>query len=338
MAQADKSMWAGKVFSSYRGRPSTPSLPDQCRRLFAEQEDGWEALHHACATLSSAKRRKIDGNGGLPWYIQFNPGRVISAEAKIDVASIASRPCFLCPKHLPQEQQAILYRETFAILCNPFPIFVPHFTVAHLEHRPQNLEENLTPLLHLAKDLGPDFSVFYNGPRCGASAPDHLHFQACPAGAIPIEQEDIHKIGTPLGAMKTASLFEFRRRGRYFFLVTGAHLDDLVRALAGILSALRQIMDEGEEAMVNAIASFVSGTWRVVVFPRRKHRPDAFFRTGEDRRAVTPGAVEMGGLVVTTNDRDFSTLDASELIALFTEVSADENMMDGVVNALRNPH
>lgn len=331
-------MWEKTLLWSYDGGPLTPSLPDLCRRLFAEQVATWEAMRRAYEALDTARRREISCDGGLSWQIQLNPGRVTSAEAKVDAASIAHRPCFLCPEHLPQEQKAILYRRTFGILCNPFPIFAPHFTVAHLGHRPQNLEENLPALLQLARDLSPDFSVFYNGPRCGASAPDHLHFQACPAGIIPVEKIHIPAIGSRIQTEDEVSLFDFRRFGRHFFFLAGDIPDALCSVMKRILGALRQIMGEREEAMVNVMVSFRAGNWHIFIFPRRKHRPDAFSRTGEDRRAITPGAVEMGGLVVTTNERDFTKLDTEELIAIFTEVSVDDAIMDGVAHALFSDH
>ena len=73
------------------------------------------------------------------------------------------------------------------------PVFSPHFTVSHLDHRPQAIAEQIDAFLRLMADFGSGWTVLYNGPRCGASAPDHLHFQAVPSGQMPIEKEILEK-------------------------------------------------------------------------------------------------------------------------------------------------
>ena len=317
----------------YDGYPRERPLPEMCRDLFSRQMEGWPALRSAYEALQTVRRREIAGDG-LNFSVQFNPGRIVSAEARIDAASLANRPCFLCPEHRPPEQQAIVYRRSFVILCNPFPIFRPHLTIAHLDHLPQAIGPNVAPFLELAREMSPGFSVFYNGPACGASAPDHLHFQGCPAGAIPVEGENISVKGTFIGEIGDVSVFSYCRSGRHFLYLETDHQDTLAQAIDLIMETLPRPDGGAEEPMVNITASFREGRWRVFIFPRRKHRPAAFFRSGSDRRAITPGAVEMGGLVITTNESDFTVLDKRQLIDIFTEVSAGGDTIKEVADAL----
>ena len=131
---------------------------------------------------------------------QFNAGRMTSTSAKVDPKSISERKCFLCEKNLPAEQKGILYNNKYIILCNPFPIFPTHFTLTHKEHQPQRILDTFSDMLDLSKDLSKHYSVIYNGPRCGASAPDHLHFQAGNKYFMPIDDE-FHQIKNEYGKM-----------------------------------------------------------------------------------------------------------------------------------------
>jgi hypothetical protein len=254
--------------------------------------------------------------------------------ASTDAVSIAKRPCFLCSDQHPSAQAAILYHSAFEILCNPYPIFTPHLTIVHCRHWPQVMGENARDFLALARDLSPRFSVFYNGPRCGASAPDHLHFQASPAGAIPVEHEDAiagEALETP---MAHVSFFVSSRLGRRYLLLEGELPEAMASAITTVMTILKAIAGGKEEAMVNIIAAFADGRWRVRIFPRGKHRPDVFFRQGDDALAVTPGAVEMGGLIITTRERDFMQLDRAQLVEIFEDVSADEKTVRSLIDVL----
>lgn len=121
---------------------------------------------------------------GFSVRVQCNPARVVSSAAKVDAAAIAARPCFLCAHNRPSEQMAVACGD-WEVLVNPFPIFPQHFTLAHKQHQPQEIVAHIADFLDFARRL-PDFVVFYNGPRCGASAPDHLHFQAGTKAFLPL--------------------------------------------------------------------------------------------------------------------------------------------------------
>ena len=324
-----------RIFATYSGLPGEGSLPGLCRELYAGQLASWRVLAAAHRDMQALRRREVHSSGGVPFWVQFNPGRVASAEARLDPASVTRRPCFLCGEHLPPSQKAILYRGDYLILCNPAPIFAPHFTMAHVRHRPQSLAGSLSAFLLMAEDLGPDLTVFYNGPCCGASAPDHLHFQGSPAGAIPVETDTPEKGGIVVWEGGTdLVLRRFSGRGGHFFLFAGSDREALAAKLAELLEAAKKIMGGDGEAMVNMICSYVRGRGRAFLFPRRKHRPAAFFRTGEERLVVSPGAVDMGGLVITTNERDYGRLDEGSLTDLFAEVSVEPATMEAIADAL----
>jgi ATP adenylyltransferase/5',5'''-P-1,P-4-tetraphosphate phosphorylase II len=167
-----------RIFAEFDRQEETDKrLSRLCEQLLIRQKELWPKLKKSYEAVTQALVRTVDCNS-FSVKLQFNPRRIVSSGAKVDPAAIAARPCFLCPANLPESQLGILYHRKFLILCNPFPIFSSHFTISSLDHRPQAVEEDLDVFLHLARGLAPSFAVFYNGPQCGASAPDHLHLQA----------------------------------------------------------------------------------------------------------------------------------------------------------------
>ena len=156
--------------------------------LLEHQKSTWRLLADAYESLDSARVRDISC-GGFSASLQFNPKRIISTGASVDEESVRSRKCFLCPDNLPDEQEGVLFRDDFLVLCNPAPIFSRHFTISAVQHTPQEIGKFIGTLLSLSKELSPEFTLFYNGPRCGASAPDHMHFQASPSRSIPVERD-----------------------------------------------------------------------------------------------------------------------------------------------------
>ncbi|HTP12387.1 MAG TPA: DUF4922 domain-containing protein, partial [Bacteroidota bacterium] len=175
-----------RVFAVHPRNNSDVSLPTRLQRLLDEQRKSWKDLTDGFEALRTVKTRELVC-GGFPVTLQFNPGRIKSTGAVLDEASLRARKCFLCVENLPVPQRGVLYSDEFLILCNPAPIFKGHFTVSHVDHREQSIEAFPGVFLDLARDLSPQFTVFYNGPKCGASAPDHLHYQVCPSNVIPIE-------------------------------------------------------------------------------------------------------------------------------------------------------
>lgn len=173
-----------KIFATFQGDDNT-SLPSLARKLLESQKMGWNGLGDAYDGLVNLQKRRI-GNGAFSMLLQCNPGRIMSTGAAVDPRAINKRPCFLCCCNLPPLQEAILYRRTLLVLCNPMPIFPLHFTIAHIDHVSQVLDRALPFLSSLSRDFYPGFALLYNGPQCGASAPDHFHLQAVPDRFIPV--------------------------------------------------------------------------------------------------------------------------------------------------------
>lgn len=271
--------------------------------------------------LESVQTRDIECNG-FNVRLQFNPKRLISTAANVDAKSIAERKCFLCLENLPPDQKGILYKNDFIILCNPMPIFSAHYTVSNVRHLPQQLDPFLESFLMLAKDFSPGFSIFYNGPKCGASAPDHMHFQAVPYGGIPIEIEATHpRRRSLLLAGHHASLYLLNRLGRTALLIEGIYIEDVAREVRVVIERIKEFQKTSEEPLLNVLCSFREDCWRVIVFPRAKHRPDVYFKDGDERLVISPATVDIGGLVVTPMEKDFKRVDAKMIEDIFQEVT-----------------
>jgi hypothetical protein len=256
---------------------------------------------------------------GAEVLLRHIPHRVASTTAVVDREAIAKRPCFLCAANLPPEQSGLSFDSDFTLLCNPFPIVPRHLTIVHREHRPQEIDGQVGPMLDLAAAL-PGFFVVYNGPQCGASAPDHLHLQAGSLEGLPIVREAAGKPGPALEAHGMRALLLRGSRSRV--------LDETNRAL-GLLSS---VTGREPEPWCNVAAYHepVAG-FSVVVFPRSRHRP-ASFHTGE--LTVSPATIDMSGILVTPFAKDFERLSGDDVAAVYREVTLPEEPFREVVARL----
>jgi len=315
-----------KVFASYNFPASAP-LPDLLYQLLEHQKNFWPMAAEGYRSLQYAQVREVKCRTFSVW-LQYNPKRLVSTGAKVDAPSISQRRCFLCVDHLPAGQQGVLYEKEFLILCNPMPIFPAHYTIAHVAHQPQRLAPYLGALLKLSRDLSPHFTVFYNGAQCGASAPDHFHFQAAPAGKIPIEHEAVQASRREvIAALNDVSITLLKDLGRTAIVFESAHFEKIANILQQQLEKMQAGFDISEEPKVNLLCSYEPPQWRVILFPRRKHRPDVFFKEGDEKILISPASVDMGGLIVTPIEKDFKTVDAKMIEAIYQEVSWDEKMV-----------
>ncbi|OPY93550.1 MAG: Acetyltransferase (GNAT) family protein [Syntrophaceae bacterium PtaU1.Bin231] len=318
-----------RAFAVYDGFSETP-LSDLCLGLFSDQTAHWRRLREAVRMLGLVVTKSFRERG-LSLTVQRNPGRIASSTAAVGKA-VAHRPCFLCRRHLPRSQKTILYREDFLILCNPAPIVMHHFTVASRRHRPQAFFASAKDYLLLCRDLGRRWDVLYNGPRCGASAPDHLHFQVIPSGILPLSAAA--GAGPFVGRAEGVSVSIFRNFGYGAVVLTSGDLPSLLKVLDRLREALPPAGAEGEEPMFNALGRHDGKFWRLVVFPRRKHRPDIFHREEGERLLVTPGAFEMSGLVVVPRENDFFRIDKPRLLQILREVALPPRRTLGIAKRL----
>jgi hypothetical protein len=304
------------------------------RQLLEQQKLTWPQLTIGYASLKSVLLREIHCRGFSVW-LQFNPGRIVSTSAKVDAQSIRERRCFLCVENLPELQKGIVYKDEFLILCNPAPIFAEHFTISSIHHVPQALGSCIPMMLELARDLSPRLSIFYNGPKCGASAPDHMHFQANPTGLIPVERAAQEKSRRAFRrSLDSVDILTLRDFGRQVVVLESSQSENLASVLNKSLNSLRQTIGVSEEPMVNVLCSFSDGVWRVIVFPRTKHRPDVYFKNEAERVMISPAAVDIGGLMITPMEKDFKTVDASLVESILQEVSLQPEKVDEAIERL----
>ncbi len=302
------------------------------KALIEHQKQTWPMLAEGYRSLAQIETRPIKVRESSV-ILQHNPGRKRSTSARVDRASVASRQCFLCPDTLPREEKGIAYGD-LVILCNPFPILEDHLSIVHRQHVEQKIQGSLESLLALARDFGPDFFVLYNGPQCGASAPDHLHFQSCSRKVIPIEND--------LGADEQSEQCAVCAEGRDDFeLCTLADCARSVAVFRGnkFLTVARWIYktlgalasNHQAEPMVNIIATHDGSAWTVYLFPRARHRPQCFYAEGPEQLTVSPGAIDMAGVVVAPVRDHFERIDARALEEIFSEVSLDVDEVDRVI-------
>jgi hypothetical protein len=216
------------------------------------------------------------------------------------------------------------------------PVFSSHFTVSHIDHRLQAIDEHVGTYLQLMADLGPSWTVLYNGPKCGASAPDHLHFQAAPSGQMPIEKEiQEEKRLALIKKIEGVLFYRVRDLGREVIILQGDDPIAIERVLKDFLMALKKVLIIDEEPMINIAGFYEERKWRLVIFPRQKHRPDVFFKDGDARVVVSPGVIDMGGLLITPVKKDFERLDATAVEGIFREVSLESMIVKRAIDAMR---
>ncbi|HEY3274992.1 MAG TPA: DUF4922 domain-containing protein [Syntrophorhabdaceae bacterium] len=313
------------------------SLDRLCRDLVEAQKASWPDYRQGCDSLDGVKVRPIPCTG-FSVRVQYNPRRIKSALAKVGTKDVGARPCFLCPANLPEAQRGILYRKDYLILCNPMPVFPCHFTVSNIKHRSQTVEEHIGSFLALTADLGNRWTVLYNGPRCGASAPDHLHFQIIPSGNLPVEEE-IGEEGrlTSVAAKDGIQVKMAKNMGREVIILEGKEPHALGDAFNAIVEALKAAIGESQEPMMSLVSWYGEGVFRLILFPRAKHRPASFFAEGDARIAVSPAVIEMGGVLVTPMEADFHRLDRQSVENIYNEVSLDGGTTKAVFRNLVLP-
>ena len=304
-------------------------------RLIVRQLRDWDVAGANYEALAGAVTRTLH-LGEATITLQFNPERRRSSAAAIDKKSISSRKCFLCSENQPAKQKAMLWGDHYKIQVNPYPIFSRHPTIADLRHVPQRLAGRVGDMLSLAKAL-PDFVVFYNGPQCGASAPDHAHFQAGAKGEMPLCGEILHATTHLLTDGDEGFIGYVDSLGRSLFTIETTTVRAAERYALRLLDLLPPT-DGGDEPMVNVLCWWdtTDRAWRMVIFPRRKHRP-ACYGEGEGRLLLSPGAVDMGGLWAVPEFKDYDTLTAAQVQALYDELCLSRDELSPIIRRYNNP-
>jgi len=306
---------------------------EKARALVLQQMTDWDLVGRNYEGLRKVEVKTFDF-GDFNIDVQYNPERIVSSVAKVDEQSIEERSCFLCRSNLPAAQRWIPYGIDYIILVNPFPIFPEHLTIANINHLSQRIFENFETMLDMASHLS-KFVIYYNGPKCGASAPDHLHFQAGIKGFIPIENDFSNEICCrevrTIDEIKVSHWPEYQRG---IITLTGTSKANLIGCFNRIYHQLQLDKHDQPEPMVNIIASFERKTWTVHIFPRTSHRPRQFYETGDSQIVLSPASVDMGGLLVTPREEDFLKITEEDVIDIFEQVCFDTQSVLTLINKL----
>ena len=307
---------------------------DSLHRFFNRQLETWGDARKRYRELCNIKTKELTGDT-FTIMAQYNPARIVSTGAKIDKQTLAKRPCFLCEQNRPKEQTKKIIDSHYELLVNPFPILPTHFTIPSRRHEPQRIKGSYGEIHRLLYEY-PDMTVFYNGPKCGASAPDHAHFQAGTKGVLPIQtswQRLCRNLVPVVQEAEGEGIWLVADYPCAAFLIKSRHQ----KTDEHLFAKLYQAMDikAGEaEPMMNIVAWRQEDTFLSIVFPRHKHRPDCYGE-GEGKYLVSPGALDMAGLMITPRQDDFQRLDAPTAFNILKEVAATDDEVAAITDKLK---
>lgn len=274
-------------------------LQQEIDQLFIEQQRDWEQLRIAIEQLDHVKVKEFNWGSELKVNAQFNPARIQSVSAKVDKGSIEKRPCFLCGENRPKAQSGISFLDKYIILVNPFPILQKHLTIALHSHVPQRIRRKTGDMLTLA-ELLPEHIVFYNGPKCGASAPDHFHLQA---------------------GLKSPLLMVGENELRSCLVIESSSKQEVEDRFEDVYQYLHSRQPDEEEPLLNLIAFVENNNYVMHIFPRKAHRPKQFYEEGKRQLLVSPGAIDMAGLIITVREEDFNKIRKEDIEDIYSQVS-----------------
>ena len=307
-------------------------------RYFTRQLQVWDEVRQRYRDLEQVETRKLPTDT-ITLQVQWNPARIGSTGAKIDAKSIAERPCFLCAANRPEQQMHHVVDDKYELLVNPFPILPVHFTLPTLKHQPQRVLPMYGEILQLAERY-PACTLLYNGPHCGASAPDHAHLQAVSSGCLPLQtnwQRLSRNLVEVVNQGNDEGIWYVADYPAAAFVIRSHSCETGERLFKRLYDSLPP-SDDATEPMMNVIAWCQGDLLHSVVLPRRKHRPDCYTAEGDAQYIISPGAVDMGGLIITPREQDFRRLTPETVIDIYRELSLTPEQVEEVKASLSNPH
>lgn len=297
--------------------------------FIAEQIAEWPMAAGNFAALKDVEVKDLDVDG-MHIKVQFNPARMVSSAAKVDAASLKARKCFLCAENRPDVQRGIEWGDRYTILINPFPIFPRHLTIPDITHTDQLIDGRIADMLRLAGELD-EYTVFYNGPRCGASAPDHMHFQAGNSDFLTLDENlqgvDMKVIATESNS--TLSLVDTLPL-KMFVIDTDSPEDG--QELFNRLYRAIPVPDGEKEPMMNLLCYRTAAGTRLVIVPRKRHRPSFYGTEGDECMLLSPASVDMGGVFITPRPQDFERIDADTVRRIFDELCLSYEDAESIAN------
>lgn len=308
------------------------NLAGKVDNLFLNQLRDWELARVNYGLLDRVRSRTIDF-GEFQILVQYNPERIRSSAAKVDARSIEERPCFLCARNRPAAQTGLPVENDLTILLNPFPIFSRHLTIVSGEHKDQRILKNFLSMLELARDLK-NFVIFYNGPQCGASAPDHFHFQAGNRGFLPIESDFLNgRCVNLLTVRKGVEVFTWKGYGRGIATLRGSNINQVGAIFESFYDSFLLLQPDKPEPMLNILAYADNDVFTVHIIPRILHRPTQFSAKGDAQILLSPASVDLGGVVITPREEDFEKITANDISDIFSQVCMNEKT---IISLLKN--
>lgn len=275
------------------------NLSDEIIQLFSRQQEQWPQLKHAISQQKQNQERVLTWGNDFTVVVQCNPTRIVSTEAGIDRQTIEKRPCFLCAENRSSSQEGIPFMGKYIILCNPYPILENHLTISLHSHVPQRIRRKIGDMLSLAAEL-PEYVIFYNGPLSGASAPDHFHLQAGRKSPILLQGES---------ELRTCMMIESNNK------------EEVEELFEEVYQYLHYRQPDEEEPMMNVIAFTEENQFKLHIFPRKAHRPRQYFEEGNKKLLISPGALDMAGLIITVREEDFTKLNKQDIEDIYSQVS-----------------
>ena len=275
------------------------SLQKEIEQLFTSQQIEWELLKGNIKELENVKQRSITWGKDIEVVLQYNPARLTSVSANVDKKSIQDRACFLCTENRSEIQKGITFMDKYIILCNPFPILKNHLTIPLHSHVPQLIGKKMEDMLSLTEQLS-DYIIFYNGPKCGASAPDHFHFQA---------------------GLKTDVLLTGDNDLRSCLRIECDAKEEAEEMFYDVYNYLKTHQPNEDEPMMNIISFMENNKYIIHVFPRKLHRPWQYSTEGKKQLLISPGALDMAGMLITPRKEDFEKAGREEIEDIYAQVS-----------------
>lgn len=301
------------------------NLNSKVQSLFQQQISEWDLARKNYGSLKNVQVKTFSF-GDFDIIVQFNPARIVSSGAKVDEKTIKERKCFLCLENLPPQQRGVKAGD-YTILVNPYPIFPEHFTIPRKEHIPQQIKPFFPDMLELAKSLD-EFVVFYNGPKCGASAPDHMHFQAGTKDFLPLIN-DYHRLkSTHMELLENGNdycLYQFKNYLRTVYCIKSDKCKVVQQQFNKIYENLQKIaILQTEEPMMNIVCMFEKEKWVVFIFPRQAFRPWQYSAEEDKRLLVSPATVEMSGIFITPVEEHFKKITKEDIVNILEQLSMNK--------------
>ena len=312
-------------------------------KFVGDQLSRWPLACENFRALKNVKVREMDA-GGLTVKLQFNPARIVSSAAKLGKEDIAGRKCFLCRDNRPKEQIMLKFdgrkNKKYHILVNPYPIFPDHLVIADARHTDQSIRQRYVDMLDLARKYT-DFTFFYNGPRSGASAPDHHHFQAAPRGLIPLEcdvdrlvdQIDKSDALEYVTSLQDADLYHYQKFTTGVFVLEAETSKSMAKLFYRLLDCA-EVPEGDSEPMFNLFTFYRDGKFRSIVIFRSRHRSHHYFSDGPEHLTMSPGCADMGGVFIVPVEEEYEKLTPGLLAEMLAEVSVTKEDEASIIHRL----